>query len=181
MSVCHLLHRSMALRSPPRTCLVLHAHTYLLFLLCPPRAYARFEIRLLAPSTTEMSESESSMIIAPWFRPVWQGLSTDSLKFQPGSPCLTFLCPGIVLRAGGLWPVACGRLLPPWIPHAVRAWLRLQTWLQPWFPTPSEKNVVYASIVFLWFVFVLFVFVSLLFVLPGNIVSRFFEKVHIYI
>jgi hypothetical protein len=67
-------------------------------------------------------------------RPVWQGVSTDSLKFHPGPPCPTFLRP-----AGGPPPetalrpflggppagrAACGRLLLPWIPHAVRVWSR---------------------------------------------------------
>jgi hypothetical protein len=26
-------------------------------------------------------------------RPIWEGVSTDSLKFYTGPPCLTFLCP----------------------------------------------------------------------------------------
>jgi hypothetical protein len=64
-------------------------------------------------------------------RLVWQGVSMDSLKFHLSLPCPTLLRP-----AGGpppKWPygcfgggspagrAACGRLLPPWIPHAVWA------------------------------------------------------------
>jgi hypothetical protein len=64
-------------------------------------------------------------------RPVWQGVATDSLKFHLGPLYLTLLRP-----AGGPCPkwhygrfrggphtgrAACSRLLPPWIPHAVRA------------------------------------------------------------
>jgi hypothetical protein len=66
-------------------------------------------------------------------RPVWQGVSTDSLKFHPGPPYPTLLSPagGPRLkwsygRFGGSPPagrVACSHLLPPWISHAVRAWL----------------------------------------------------------
>jgi hypothetical protein len=70
-------------------------------------------------------------------RPVRQGVSTDSLKFHPGPPCPTLLRPvgGPPLKQfsdclGGGPPTgqaACGLLLPPWIPHAVRAWLKLCT------------------------------------------------------
>jgi hypothetical protein len=64
-------------------------------------------------------------------RPLWQGVSTDSLKFFPGLPCPTLLCP-----AGGppmkqlysnFWsgPPAgrtpCSCLLPPWVPHVIWA------------------------------------------------------------
>jgi hypothetical protein len=51
----------------------------------------------------------------PWLahRPIQEGVSTDSLKFHAGSPFPTLICPAR--------RVACGRLLPPWIPHAVRA------------------------------------------------------------
>jgi hypothetical protein len=73
-------------------------------------------------------------LLSPWMpqaRPVWKGVSTDSLKFHPGPPCPTLLRP-----AGGPPPTrpycrfwggppagqaACGRLLPPWIPDVVRA------------------------------------------------------------
>jgi hypothetical protein len=60
-----------------------------------------------------------------------KGVSTDSLKFHAGSPCSTltrpagwpppkrpYSCLGGGRNAGRS---ACGRLLPPWIPHAVRA------------------------------------------------------------
>jgi hypothetical protein len=55
-------------------------------------------------------------------RPVWQQVSTDSLKFHPGPPSPTLLYPvgGPPPKRGGSpagWP-ACGRLLPPWIPYA---------------------------------------------------------------
>jgi hypothetical protein len=69
------------------------------------------------------------------FRPVWQGVSTDSLKFHLGPPCPTLLCSAgrpspkrpYARFLGGLlkWQAACGRPLPPWIPHAVRAWVNL--------------------------------------------------------
>jgi hypothetical protein len=67
-------------------------------------------------------------------RPVWQGVSTDSLKFYLGPPC-----PSLLRPVGGPHPkrpygrfwggpltgqAAYGRLLPPWIPRAVRAWFR---------------------------------------------------------
>jgi hypothetical protein len=53
-------------------------------------------------------------------RPVWQGVSTDSLKLHPGPPCPTLLRPEVGgPPAGG---VACSRLLPPWIPHGILAW-----------------------------------------------------------
>jgi hypothetical protein len=65
-------------------------------------------------------------------RPVREGVSTDSLKFHAGPPCPTLIRPaGGPLpkrpygRLGGGPPAgqaACDRLLPPWIPHAVRAW-----------------------------------------------------------
>jgi hypothetical protein len=61
---------------------------------------------------------------------VWHGVAVDSLKFHPGPPCPTLLCPvdGPVLerpynrfRDGPLAKrVACGRLLPLWTPDAVR-------------------------------------------------------------
>jgi hypothetical protein len=64
-------------------------------------------------------------------RPTWQGVSTDSLTFYPVPPCPTLLCPmgGPPLKRpyscfwGGpsTWWMACGRLVSPWIPHAVRA------------------------------------------------------------
>jgi RNA recognition motif-containing protein len=51
-------------------------------------------------------------------RPVREGVSTDSLKFHLGPPCPTLLRP-----TGGPPPKQpYSRLLPPWIPHAVRAW-----------------------------------------------------------
>jgi hypothetical protein len=34
-----------------------------------------------------------------WIRPIWHGVSADSLKFHPGLPCPTFLRP-----VGGLQP-----------------------------------------------------------------------------
>jgi hypothetical protein len=60
-------------------------------------------------------------------RSVWQGVSMDSLMFYPGPPCTTVLSPagGPPPKCSGGGPPggrsACGRLLSPWIPHAVRA------------------------------------------------------------
>jgi hypothetical protein len=64
-------------------------------------------------------------------RAVWQGVSTDSLMCHPGPPGLTLLRPvgGSPSKRpyGQFWggtpaeQAACGRLLPPWIPHAVRS------------------------------------------------------------
>jgi hypothetical protein len=61
---------------------------------------------------------------------IWQGEAMDSLKYYPGSLCPTLLRPagGIPLKQlygsfrGGppARQVACGRLLPPCTPHAVR-------------------------------------------------------------
>jgi hypothetical protein len=65
-------------------------------------------------------------------RPVWQWVSTDSLKFHPGLPCPTLLRPASALPLerpyrrfwGGpsARGVVCGRLLSPWMSHAVQAW-----------------------------------------------------------
>jgi hypothetical protein len=65
-------------------------------------------------------------------RPVWQGVSTDSLKFHLGPPSLTLQRPvgGPPLKwlYGRFWGVppagraACDHLLSLWISHAVRAW-----------------------------------------------------------
>jgi hypothetical protein len=67
---------------------------------------------------------------------VWQAVAMDSLKFHPGLPCLTLLSPADgpphKRPYGRLWGgpptgrAACGRLLPPWIPHAVRLCLQLE-------------------------------------------------------
>jgi hypothetical protein len=48
---------------------------------------------------------------------VWQGVAMDSLKFHPGPPFPTLLCP-----VGGppTRRAACGRFLLPWTPHAER-------------------------------------------------------------
>jgi hypothetical protein len=61
------------------------------------------------------------------WRPVWQGVYIDSLKFHPNLLCPTLLRPAGVPSPnrpyGCFWdglPVerlACGCLLPPWIPH----------------------------------------------------------------
>jgi hypothetical protein len=66
----------------------------------------------------------------PEFMVVWQGLAMDSLKFKPGPPCPTLLRPAgrqplkqTYSRFRGGPPTgwtACGLLLPPWKPHAVR-------------------------------------------------------------
>jgi hypothetical protein len=61
---------------------------------------------------------------------VWQGVAMDFLKFHPGPLCPTLLCPAggqplkrsyscfsSVAPAG---QAACGHLLPPWTPRAVR-------------------------------------------------------------
>jgi hypothetical protein len=56
----------------------------------------------------------------------WQGVAMDSLKFHPGPPCPTLLCPAggpSLKRPYGRFrgdphagQAACGRLLPSWIP-----------------------------------------------------------------
>jgi hypothetical protein len=65
---------------------------------------------------------------------VWQRVAMDSLRFHPGPPCPTFLCPAdgpppkrpysCFGRVPPAALVTCGRLLPFWTPHAVRLCLR---------------------------------------------------------
>jgi hypothetical protein len=66
------------------------------------------------------------------------GVSPDSLKFHPGPPCSILLRPvggpppkRPYGRFKGVPPTgqaACGRLLPPWIPHAVQACVQIRAY-----------------------------------------------------
>jgi hypothetical protein len=75
---------------------------------------------------------------------VLQAVTMNSLKFNPGPPFPTLLCPAgrpplkrPHSRFRGSLPArraACGRLLPPWPPHAVRLWEGVRRLLAPSFP-----------------------------------------------
>jgi hypothetical protein len=83
--------------------------------------------------TQNVTEIKWVLVSGQIHGPVREGVSTDSLKFHAGPPCLTLICP--VGRPppkrpyghlGGGPPaglVACSRLIPPWIPLPVRAYV----------------------------------------------------------
>jgi hypothetical protein len=75
------------------------------------------QIMTRRPKTMTLSSS------SPADRRVWQGVSTDSLKFHPGLPNPS-TPPKRPISHFWDGPSAgratCGLLLPPWIPHAVR-------------------------------------------------------------
>jgi hypothetical protein len=92
--------------------------------------FRKFGIILVIPTIPGFLISYCNCKIPP--RSVRQGVSTDSRNFHWGPPIPTLLCPvgGPPPKRlyGRFWdgPLAgrasCGRLLPPWIPPAVRAW-----------------------------------------------------------
>jgi hypothetical protein len=80
-------------------------------------------------------------------RGAWQGEAMDSLKYRSGPTCPILLYPAgrpplkwpySCFRGGPLsgW-VACGRLLPPWTPHAVRLWTLYEGLLEVMLTDPS--------------------------------------------
>jgi hypothetical protein len=103
-------------------------------------------------------------------RPVWQGLSRNSLKFHPGLSCLTFLCP--VGRPPPKWPYShfgggcppCGRPLtvlyplqhpmpygPGWGLHHMRSCpTQILTRRLPASPDVREGGFSGGSVVLLW-------------------------------
>jgi hypothetical protein len=63
-------------------------------------------------------------------RPVWEGVSTDSLKFHAGPPHPTLIHPE-------------GRLLPPWIILPVRACITGESQMTDYLRRfPEEKNML---------------------------------------
>jgi hypothetical protein len=95
----------------------------------PKVTHGRTNVKRETPTSPKQPKSGAGQGVRLHSMGVWQGVAMD-LKFQPGPPCLTLLCPvgGLPLRRpygrfrGGPpagW-VACGRLLPLQSRHAVR-------------------------------------------------------------